>query len=203
MTTPATVTREHRAEALELRGNPFSYDVAVVAVLTDWLESGTWIRMMHGSGFISVQRELTRIAQALADRDVRIGWIRAEGERLLMLIQRTAATLETVGAVGHADWLRKAAGLSRPASVCIVPDDPEVTELTDAKAQLARVVGALNELQNPRPLDEYHDDYGSVLWWKLPVDEPPYVGAPGDSDWPGYHTHWTKCPQLNETEDHA
>lgn len=42
-----------------------------------------------------------------------------------------------------------------------------------------------------RPLAEWHEDMGAVLWWLLPVDEPPYCGQPGDSDWPGYHTHWT------------
>lgn len=43
----------------------------------------------------------------------------------------------------------------------------------------------------PRPLAEYGDDYGTVLWWHFPVNEPPYVGQPSDDDWPGYHTHWT------------
>lgn len=42
-----------------------------------------------------------------------------------------------------------------------------------------------------RPLAAYHDDDGPVLWWRFPIDEPPYVGTPGDDDWPGYHTHWT------------
>ena len=42
-----------------------------------------------------------------------------------------------------------------------------------------------------RPLEEWHEDYGDVLWWKFPIEEPPYVGSPLDSDWSGYHTHWT------------
>lgn len=42
-----------------------------------------------------------------------------------------------------------------------------------------------------RPLDEWHDDIGNVLWWKFPIDEPPYCGTPLDIEWPGYHTHWT------------
>ena len=42
-----------------------------------------------------------------------------------------------------------------------------------------------------RPLDEWHEEMGAVLWWRFPVDEPPYVGSPLDTDWPGYHTHWT------------
>jgi hypothetical protein len=62
-------------------------------------------------------------------------------------------------------------------------------------------------------LSEWDERDGDVLWWKFPIDEPPYVGTPNDlgfvvnvvittflteekSDtyvggWPGYHTHWT------------
>lgn len=43
----------------------------------------------------------------------------------------------------------------------------------------------------PKPIDEWHEDYGDVLWWKFPIDEPPFCGTPLDSDWPDYHTHWT------------
>ena len=42
-----------------------------------------------------------------------------------------------------------------------------------------------------RPEDEYHEDMGAVLWWRFPIDEPPYCGSPLDSEWPGYHTHFT------------
>lgn len=45
-----------------------------------------------------------------------------------------------------------------------------------------------------RPLEEWHEDYGDVLWWTFPIAEPPYVGSPLCSDWPGYHTHWTPLP---------
>lgn len=41
------------------------------------------------------------------------------------------------------------------------------------------------------PLSEWHEDYGAVLWWSPPITEPPYAGTPNDSDWPGYHTHWS------------
>jgi hypothetical protein len=44
---------------------------------------------------------------------------------------------------------------------------------------------------DPRPLDEWHEDIGDVLWWQFPVVEPPYCGSPIASDWPSYHTHWT------------
>jgi hypothetical protein len=50
-----------------------------------------------------------------------------------------------------------------------------------------------------QPLDVWHEDVGPVLWWCFPIDEPPWVGGPNDSDWPGYHTHWTPLPPIPET----
>lgn len=52
--------------------------------------------------------------------------------------------------------------------------------------------------QQPRPLEEWGEDYGDVLWWKFPIEEPPYVGSPLDERWPGYHTHWTPIPVPKE-----
>jgi hypothetical protein len=48
------------------------------------------------------------------------------------------------------------------------------------------------ERDEMRPLSDWHEDDGDVLWWFFPISEPPYVGSPFDSDWPGYHTHWTR-----------
>lgn len=47
-----------------------------------------------------------------------------------------------------------------------------------------------------RPLAEWHEDIGDVVWWKFPMDESAYIGSPISSDWPGYHTHWTPHPAL-------
>lgn len=47
------------------------------------------------------------------------------------------------------------------------------------------------ERKAARALAYWHEDFGPVLWWRFPVNEPPYVGTPMDDDWPGYHTHWT------------
>lgn len=41
-------------------------------------------------------------------------------------------------------------------------------------------------------LSMWTEDVGDCLWWRFPVEEPPYVGSPLDTDWPGYHTHWTR-----------
>lgn len=52
------------------------------------------------------------------------------------------------------------------------------------------------EVWRARPLSEWHEDDGPVTWWALPVQEPAWIGQPTDSDWPGYHTHWTPHPPV-------
>lgn len=47
-----------------------------------------------------------------------------------------------------------------------------------------------------RPLSEWNESHGFVTWWKFPIEEPSWIGSPTDSDWPGYHTHWTPHPEL-------
>lgn len=47
-----------------------------------------------------------------------------------------------------------------------------------------------------RPASEYHEDMGAVLWWRMPVQEPPYIGSPLDTEWvedghDAYYTHFT------------
>lgn len=42
-----------------------------------------------------------------------------------------------------------------------------------------------------RPLSDWKEEDGPVLWWRFPVEEPPYCGSPLHDSWPGYHTHWT------------
>ena len=80
------------------------------------------------------------------------------------------------------------------------------------------------ELHTPRPLSEWHEDIGDVLWWSFPIQEPPYIGTPFDlgqtvevsmhdfngkhighmnaevGGWPGYHTHWTPLPDSKEVQ---
>ena len=69
------------------------------------------------------------------------------------------------------------------------------------EAARALIAEALRPYKTMRPLDDYHEDYGYVLWWVSPVCEPPYCGTPNDSDWPGYHTHWT--PLITPDEEHG
>lgn len=71
-------------------------------------------------------------------------------------------------------------------------------------------------MERTRHISEWTEETGPVLWWKFPLNEPPYVGTPLDlghtvemlarannidklmrftvGGWPGYHTHWTPIP---------
>jgi hypothetical protein len=84
---------------------------------------------------------------------------------------------------------------------------------------LAEVLKAIGDRLVPRPLSEWHEDHGDVVWWSLDqtgkwLSEPAYIGSPldlgrtyklsiGDAEfnvtlggWPGYHTHWTPHPEV-------
>lgn len=50
-----------------------------------------------------------------------------------------------------------------------------------------------------RPLRDYHEDYGSVLWYHLPIEEPPYVGAGPGLDERDSDGQPTICAQLIES----
>lgn len=53
-------------------------------------------------------------------------------------------------------------------------------------------LGELEDANEPRPIEEWGEDYGDCLWWSFPIVEPPYCGNPLDSDFPDYVTHFTR-----------
>lgn len=86
-----------------------------------------------------------------------------------------------------------------------------------AANQATLILDTAIKLATPaRPLAEWHEDMGPVLWWAFPISEAPYIGTPLDvarqhelkldgtvigkfdthTGWPGYHTHWTPLPPL-------
>ena len=69
------------------------------------------------------------------------------------------------------------------------------TELCCMRDEKSAQPAAATE-QIARPISEWHEDIGDCLWWRFPIEEPPYVGSPLDEDWPEYHTHFTRieCP---------
>lgn len=55
-----------------------------------------------------------------------------------------------------------------------------------------RQLGKLEDMLEPRPIDEWHEDDGDCLWWKFPIGEPPYSGSPLNDEFPNYVTHFTR-----------
>ena len=53
----------------------------------------------------------------------------------------------------------------------------------------------------PRPLVEWGEDYRDCLWWKFPIEEPPYCGSPLDSSFPDYVTHFTMFQEPEKEDD--
>jgi len=69
----------------------------------------------------------------------------------------------------------------------------------DELMRLAKIGAKAEKL---RPLEDWHEDDGDVLWWTLPICEPPYVGSPLDCDWvDGIYTHWTPIIEPKLPED--
>lgn len=62
-----------------------------------------------------------------------------------------------------------------------------ICEKSDISDKMLSIFGC----DTAKPIDEWHEDIGDVLWWSFPIQEPPYCGSPLDADWPDYHTHWT------------
>ncbi len=50
----------------------------------------------------------------------------------------------------------------------------------------------LKEKNEPKPIEEWGEDYGDCLWWSFPIEEPPYCGTPLDCNFPNYVTHFTR-----------
>jgi hypothetical protein len=90
-----------------------------------------------------------------------------------------------------ADLIKKAAYISLPSNT----SEEHLRIFTDYL-----IAHGVTVQQSARPLEEWGEDYGDVLWWKFPIEEPPYVGSPLDANWPAYHTHWTPivCPEPPE-----
>lgn len=68
----------------------------------------------------------------------------------------------------------------------------EILSLKQRVAELERRVQSLAFF----PRDTYYYVFGDVLWWRLPVNAPPWVGTPSDSSWPDdYYTHYSFLPE--------
>lgn len=95
-----------------------------------------------------------------------------------------------------------------PISACVmvpVKGGPFVAydDYTALQAENERLLAMIDGQAAQRPLiarqlAEWHEDDGPAMWWAWCgsdwAGEPAWCGTPNDSDWPGYHTHWTPHP---------
>ena len=85
--------------------------------------------------------------------------------------------------------------------------EPYTTIECETKEDYDKLSGILEQHKaatNPRPLEEWEEDYGDCLWWEFPIEEPPYCGSPLDVDFPDYVTHFTRLivpDELKESEE--
>ena len=78
-----------------------------------------------------------------------------------------------------------------PRNRCVDPNSDTIELHPAAKAGFAS--------KQPRPLSEWSEAEGRVLWWRLPTTEAPWLGRPVDVDWPSQHTHWTPVTVPDES----
>ena len=71
----------------------------------------------------------------------------------------------------------------------------KASEVPGLTATLDEARHEVAELLRLHPRDEYDEDRdGFVLWWRVPINEPPFVGTPYFDDFPEHTTHWTRLP---------
>jgi hypothetical protein len=67
----------------------------------------------------------------------------------------------------------------------------------DVDGKMSNELIQLAKLFTLRPREEYHEDLGTVIWWRLPINDPPVVDREPD-DWDnGYGegpTHFSPLP---------
>lgn len=53
-----------------------------------------------------------------------------------------------------------------------------------------------------RKAEDWHEEDGDVLWWRLPICEPPVVGCPLELGFEvDDYTHWTPIVDPTEPDD--
>lgn len=63
-----------------------------------------------------------------------------------------------------------------------INDGPETPRQRSRGLPMTKGIFAMAErdLMRVRPYCDWHEDIGDVLWWRIPISEPPYLGSPLD-----------------------
>lgn len=70
-------------------------------------------------------------------------------------------------------------------------------EPTDIQIKALNMAYKALKKQMAEPLEDWNEEIGDCLWWKFPIEEPPYLGSPLDTTWAEleydrYYTHFTR-----------
>lgn len=138
--------------------------------------------------FGDVAREgIDALEKRLRDTNAEIDALRAENERLRDALKSVVDVYAAVRQTLEEKY----------------PEDgwsAETMTIDAARAALAQQAGGQTQPLIARALADWHEDDGPVAWWAWCghewAGEPAWVGTPLDSDWPGYHTHWTAHPTI-------
>lgn len=88
---------------------------------------------------------------------------------------------------------RRADALATERDSAVAHAESARLDCESALARAEKAEQALALATTLRPLYEWHEGYGNVLWWTLPIVEPPHIGSPLDDEpsLPDHVTHWT------------
>lgn len=77
--------------------------------------------------------------------------------------------------------LKRNTAVRRIADFCMMTSP--TMDMSDMR-QVTAMALQLEEMLRLRPLGEWRgSSFGQVLWWRVPIREPPYVSSPLSSDW--------------------
>lgn len=149
---------------------------------------------------------MTEFLQNLHSQGGKVGAVLKRFNTVLRMSQAsagnaTAACLSAAACAGYQCKLSKDNFMELAGHIYDAEKGPRVPN-----KGLAPLTEKLPPPPTPAPLcahpgESYHDDHGFVLWWRFPINEPPWVGTPNCEDWPGYHTHWTPLPPAPTEPD--
>lgn len=82
------------------------------------------------------------------------------------------------------------------------PDERHCPCVTGAFIRAEKAEALLASITTLHPSEDYHEDYGNVLWWSAPIKEPPYCGTSLDDGFiEEYYTHWSRLPDCKDPDE--
>jgi len=192
MDQPKFTTEETRSalwEMIDDKSADYWLDAFEAAVLAEALQPrepspdlAEAIERLKSENARACEADTTRLGIALLDE---LSRLRANEKRLEGLLQEYAYAHHNFEEQDGSDASAELLGAAEEALLASAAPPAESAKLI------------------ARPLSEWHEGKGSVLWWRFPAVEPPYSGSPLDDDFPDYVTHWTPIVVPDEPAESA